>query len=88
MRTNSEGEFETSLPIGDYQFSVEAEGFRRFASQKFSIKSGKTQRFNIEMHMAQPELLVPASPDREFDFFCLLCCVAIAGKDARVPSNV
>jgi hypothetical protein len=88
MRTNSEGEFETSLPIGEYQFSVEAGGFRRFASQKFSIKSGKTQRFNIEMHMAQPELLVPASPDRESDLFCLLCCASFAGKDARAPLNV
>jgi hypothetical protein len=83
--TNTEGEFETALPVGEYELSVEANGFRRFAAQKFSIKSGKTQRFNIEMQIAQ--LLVPASADRESDVFSLACCARIAGKDARAPSN-
>ena len=68
MRTNSEGEFETSLPIGEYQFSVEAKGFRRFASQKFQVKSGKTQRFNIEMQIKKPEMPVPAVSDPPSDF--------------------
>jgi hypothetical protein len=65
LRANTEGEFETTLPVGEYEFSVAAEGFRRFASRKFSIKSGKTQRFNIEMHVRQPEMLVPAVSDPE-----------------------
>jgi hypothetical protein len=95
MKTNSEGEFETSLPIGQYQFSVEASGFRRFASQKFEIQTRKTQSFNIEMQVAQ--LQVPASPDRESDFFYstqtnswryLLGHANLAGKDARTPSHV
>jgi hypothetical protein len=86
--TNTDGEFETALPVGEYQLSVEASGFDRFASQKFEIKSGKTQRFNIEMHVARPQLLVPASPDRESDFFSAACCARFAGRDARVPLNV
>jgi hypothetical protein len=88
LMTNSEGEFESSLPIGEYQLSIEASGFRRFASQKFSIKSGKTQRFNIEMQVARPQMPVPASPDRESDFFAVVCYARLAGKDARAPSNV
>ena len=89
LRTNSEGEFEMSLPIGEYQLSVGAEGFRRSPSQKFEIKSGKTQRFNIEMHVAKPESLMPTSPDRESDLFSLAVCYArFAGKDPRAPKNV
>jgi len=97
LTTNSEGEFETSLPVGEYQLSVEANGFRRFASQKFQVKSGKAKSFNIEMQVAHPQLLVPASPDRESDFFYssqanslryLLCCANFAGKDARAPLHV
>ena len=84
--TNSDGEFETSVPIGEYQLSVEAPGFRRFASQKFQVKSGKTQSFNIKMQVAQ--LIVPAAPDRESDFFCLGYRARFAGQDARAPSNV
>jgi Carboxypeptidase regulatory-like domain len=95
ITTNSDGEFETALPIGEYQFSVEAPGFRRFASQKFEIKTRKTQSFSIEMQVAQ--LQVPASPDRESDFFYssqtnslryLLGYANFAGQDARVPSHV
>ena len=58
--TDSEGEFEMSLPVGEYQLSVEAKHVRRSASQKFQIKAGKTQRFNIEMQVKEPEMLVPA----------------------------
>jgi hypothetical protein len=65
--TNTEGEFETALPVGEYQLSAEAEGFRRSASRKFSIKSGKTQRFNIEMHVRKSEMPVPAVSDPESD---------------------
>jgi hypothetical protein len=88
VTTDSEGEFEISLPIGEYRLSVEANGFRRSASQKFLIKSGKTQRFNIEMQIASPQLLVPASSGPEFDFITLACCAGFAGKDARAPSHV
>jgi hypothetical protein len=86
--TNTEGEFETALPVGEYKLSAEANGFDRFASQKFKIKSGKTQRFNIEMQIARPQLLVPASPDRESDVFAVACCARLAGRDAPAPSNV
>ena len=86
LTTNTEGEFETALPVGEYKLSVEANGFDRFASQNFEIKSGKTQRFNIEMHVARPQSLVPASPDRESDFFSV--AARFAGEDARAPSNV
>lgn len=97
LTTNSEGEFEMSLPVGEYQLSVEADGFRRFASEKFQIKTGKTKSFSIEMQIRKPDMLVPASPDRESDFFYSsqtnslrysLCCAESAGKDARAPSNV
>ena len=67
LTTNEEGEFETSLPTGEYQFSVEADGFRRFSSQIFAIKSGKTQRFNIKMKVAQPINLTPAKSDSQSD---------------------
>jgi hypothetical protein len=67
MTTNSEGEFEMSLPVGEYQLSVEANGFRRFASEKFRIKSGKAQRFNIQMLIKQPEMPVPAVSDPQTD---------------------
>ena len=86
LTTNSEGEFEMSLPVGEYELLVEANGFRRSASQKFQIKSGKTKSFDIEMQVAHPQLLVPASPDRESDFFDSLCCANFAGQDAT--SNV
>jgi hypothetical protein len=90
LMTNTEGEFEIALPVGEYQLSVEAGGFRRFASQKFSLKSGKTQRFNIEMQIAQPQTLVPASrvKDRASDFLSVACYTIFAGRDARAPSNV
>ena len=61
VTTNDNGEFEMSLPIGEYQLSVDAQGFRRFASQKFEIRSGRTQRLNIKMKIASPQMLVPAS---------------------------
>lgn len=67
LRTNSEGEFEMSLPIGEYQLSVDANGFRRSASQKFEIKSGKTQRFNIEMKVMTLDRLLLAVSDPQSD---------------------
>jgi uncharacterized membrane protein len=67
MTTNSEGELETSLPIGEYRLSVEAKGFRRVASEKFQIKSGKTQRLNIKLQIQEPEMLVPAVSDPQSD---------------------
>jgi hypothetical protein len=66
MTTNSEGELEMSLPVGDYQLSVEANGFRRFASERFRIKSGKAQRCNIQM-LIKPAILVPALSDPQTD---------------------
>ena len=85
LLTNTEGEFQMSLPTGEYQLSIEAPGFRRYASQKFQIKSGKTQSFKIEMKVAQ--LQVPASLDQESDF-CLMSCVGLAGQVVRALSNV
>jgi hypothetical protein len=67
LTTNDAGEFETSLPTGEYQFSVEADGFQRFSSQRIEIKSGKTQRFNIKMKMAQPINLIPVKSDSQTD---------------------
>jgi hypothetical protein len=67
LTTNDEGEFETLLPTGEYQFSVEADGFQRFSSQRIEIKSGKTQRFNIKMKMAQPINLIPVKSDSQTD---------------------
>jgi hypothetical protein len=60
LSTNTEGEFETSLPVGEYRLFIEANGFRGFASPKFEIKSSKAKSFNIEMRMAKSEMLVPA----------------------------
>jgi hypothetical protein len=60
LTTNTAGEFETALPAGEYQLSAEADGFSRFAPQKLTIKSGKTQRLIIEMHVRKSEMLVPA----------------------------
>ena len=67
LTTNDAGEFKTSLPTGEYQFSVEADGFQRFSSQRIEIKSGKTQRFNIKMKMAQPINLIPVKSDSQTD---------------------
>jgi Carboxypeptidase regulatory-like domain len=61
LRTNDNGEFETSLPADTYRIRVEANGFDRFVSRPFKLKSGKTQRFNIEMHVAKPIGLMPAA---------------------------
>ena len=61
LMTNTAGEFETALPIGDYQISIEADGFQRVAPQKFQIKAGKTQRFNLKMQIRKSEMLVPAA---------------------------
>ena len=97
VTTNSEGEFEMSVPVGEYQLSVEADGFRRSASQKFQIKAGKTKSFNIEMQIRKSDMLVPASTDRESDFFYSsqtnglrysLCYLNFAGQGARAPLHV
>jgi hypothetical protein len=61
--TNVDGEAEILVPPGDFWLSIEAEGFRRFDTQKFQIKSGKTERFNIKMQIKAPEMLVPAVSD-------------------------
>ena len=67
VTTNSEGELETSLPVGAYQLSVEANGFRRSASEKLQIKTGKTQRLNIQMQVMKAIMPVPAVSDPQFD---------------------
>jgi len=67
LTTNDEGEFETLLPTGEYQFSVEANGFRRFSSRRFEIESGETQRFNIKMKVAQSINLIPVKSDSQID---------------------
>jgi hypothetical protein len=59
LTTNMEGEFETTVPLGEYRVFVEANGFRGFASPKFEIKSSK-KSFNIEMQITKPQMLVPA----------------------------
>ena len=61
LLTNVEGEFETSLPPGEYWLSISADGFRSFEAQKFQIKSGKTKHFNVEMQVKQPQETVPAA---------------------------
>ena len=63
IMTNSEGELETSLPAGAYQLSVEANGFRPAASEKLQIKSGKTQRLNIQVQVMKAIMPVPAVSD-------------------------
>jgi hypothetical protein len=62
LKTNAEGEFESSLPTGEYQFLVQAEGFRPFQSAHFEITRRKTQRFTVKMKIAPPIVLMPAGP--------------------------
>ena len=61
--TNAEGEFEAALPPGKYLITVDADGFRPYVSPEFEVKPGKAQKLDIELHVARPVGLTPASSD-------------------------
>ncbi|HYW71689.1 MAG TPA: carboxypeptidase-like regulatory domain-containing protein [Pyrinomonadaceae bacterium] len=61
LKTNDAGEFEASLPAGEYQFSIQANGFRRFSSKPFVVKAARTESFNIQMQVAPVIDTVPAN---------------------------
>ena len=61
--TNDKGEFEVALPSGKYLVSVDANGFRPYISPEFEVKPGKTQKLDIELHVAKSVGLTPASSD-------------------------
>ena len=52
LRSGNEGDFETQLPAGSYQISVEANGFRRFELSPFKVKPNVTEMINIHMEVA------------------------------------
>ena len=58
--SNDEGEFEVSLPAGDYQVSVEANGFSKFSYSPVTVKVDETKRLKIRLKVAVSRGLVPA----------------------------
>jgi carboxypeptidase family protein len=66
VRTDTNGEFEMSLPVGEYQFSIDAPGFETVPARHFEIKKSRTYRVEVKMREAKPKArLVPAGP--QFD---------------------
>ena len=61
LRSNDEGQFEISLPAGNYEVSVEANGFRRFLYSSLKVQPNETEMINIHLDVAAPKVLAPAS---------------------------
>src|SRR6266498_4550974 len=61
LKSNSEGQFEISLPAGYYESTVEANSFRRFVYSSLKVQPGQTEMINIHLDVAPPKGLVPAS---------------------------
>ena len=61
LRSNGEGQFEISLPSGEYELTVEANGFRRFVYSSLKVQSDETEMINIHLEEAAPKGLTPAS---------------------------
>jgi len=59
LRSNDEGQFEISLPAGNYEVTVEANGFRRFVYSSLKVQPDETEMINIHLEVAK--VLVPAS---------------------------
>ena len=60
LLTNERGEFEVLLLPGEYRITAEANGFRRFVSARFNLKSAQTQSIKLQLDIAPPVLPVPA----------------------------
>ncbi len=60
VKSGQEGEFEIWLPAGNYQITVEANGFRRFVYSPLKVKPDETEMINIHLKVAEPRGLVPA----------------------------
>lgn len=61
VKSDEEGEFEVSLPAGNYRITVEANGFRRFVYFSVKVKPPAIKVINIHLEVAVPPGLVPAS---------------------------
>jgi hypothetical protein len=61
LRSNGEGQFEISLPAGDYELTVEANGFRRFVYSSLKVQPNEIELINIHLDVADPKGLTPAS---------------------------
>lgn len=62
VKSGPDGEFEASLPVGDYRITFEADGFQKFSLGEVTIKADQTLRIRIHLLVADPHELVPASP--------------------------
>jgi hypothetical protein len=60
VMSDSEGRFEVSLPPGNYQIIVKANGFQQFTSPALRIAPGKSQVLNVQLVVEPPRGLVPA----------------------------
>lgn len=61
VKSDEEGEFEVSLPAGNYRIMVEANGFRRFVYSSVKVRPAAIRLINIHLEVAVPPGLVPAS---------------------------
>ena len=62
MKSGNEGEFEVSVPAGDYKITVEANGFRKFSNSPLTVKADETKLISVHLKVAVYSSLVPASP--------------------------
>jgi uncharacterized membrane protein len=58
--SDTEGRFEVSLPPGNYQITVKANGFQQFTSPAIRVAPGKSQILNVQLVVESPRGLVPA----------------------------
>ena len=61
LRSNDEGQFEISLPAGNYEVTVEANGFREFVYSSLKVQTDETEMINIHLTETAPKGLTPAS---------------------------
>jgi hypothetical protein len=59
LKSDDKGEFGVALPPGNYQLTVEADGFRKFSSL-LMVKADETKRLDVHLKVAEPTGLVPA----------------------------
>jgi len=60
LRSNDDGQFEISLPAGEYELTVEANGCR-FVYSSLKVQPNEIELINVHLDVAAPQGLTPAS---------------------------
>jgi uncharacterized membrane protein len=58
LQSSDEGKFEIALPAGEYQLTVEQQGFRKFELSPFRANAGVCELVNIHMEVKPPRGLL------------------------------